>query len=128
MTVRATLMVREPGGMTPDFSLEFDLPEIPRPGDYISVSRPDTPPPWSEDLIVRRIWWRLRHPEIAAVARERKIGTAAEIVVECDPALGPTSSDAWRAALEAAKARGVAVQELEVERFSVRQAEIMTRN
>jgi hypothetical protein len=40
----------EPGDREPDFSLAFDLPEVPRPGDYISVHREDKETPHT-DLI-----------------------------------------------------------------------------
>jgi len=40
-SVRVRLSVCEPGEQKPDFSLAFDLPEVPRPGDYISLYRED---------------------------------------------------------------------------------------
>jgi hypothetical protein len=48
-----------------------------------------------------------------------------EIFVECDPALGPYSSDDWRRSLEAAaKSRGIKVEELEIDRVSVRESDL----
>lgn len=94
--VRVVLIVRESGRLKPDYSLNFDLPELPRVGDYISVQRPDKPEPWGEDMIVRQIWWRLKYPHTAGFENEpRPAGSVGEIFVECDPAIGPWSSDNW---------------------------------
>lgn len=119
------LVVRGPGRTTPDYSLKFAVPTLPRPGDYISVHRPDKPAPYSEDCIVRHVWWRLEHPETAAViyGRSEKIGSVEEIFVECDPALGPYASDAWRDNLESMRERGI-IPEFEVQRFSVREKDL----
>lgn len=114
------VLAREAGKLKPDFSLPFCLPALPREGDYISITRPDTPDPWSEDLIVRKVWWRLFHPETGGFAHgDPKSGKVSEIFVECDPAIGPYSSDQWRDSLSASKA-----ETFEVERFSIRQSEV----
>lgn len=118
--VRVCIVMREAGNLQPDYSLEFDLPEVPHPGDYVSILRPDAAP-HSEDGIVQQVWWRLAHPEVGTVATEpRKIGTAMEIVVECSPAIGPTSTDRWRDLLEPNRKRGEA-KEFQLARLSVRQ-------
>jgi hypothetical protein len=39
-------------------------------------------------------------------------------------AIGPYSTDRWRDALEAAKKRGVAVEEFDISRFSIRQSDL----
>ena len=100
------------------------LPALPMIGSYISVQRPDKREPFGEDLIVRHVWWRLNHPETRGVDAEGrgKIGSVNEIFIECDPALGPYSSDTWRALLEGAQERGIDVEVLDVDRFSVREA------
>lgn len=121
--VRAHVVIREVGKLKPDYSLEFDLPEIPRPGDYISIQRPDTPAPWGEDMIVRQVWWRLNHPETEPTTTNPKVGALNEVFVECDPAISPYSSDHWRDSLSHGLASGK-VEELQVARFSVRQDEI----
>lgn len=121
--IRATIVVREVGKLKPDYSLPFDLPELPRVGDYISVHRPDTPSPFGEDLIVRHVWWRLEHPDTAPVVDELRIGLTKEIFVECDPALGPYSSDRWRRLYDFARGHGQ-VTEFEVERFVVRESDL----
>src|SRR5271155_804829 len=102
LMTRVSVVVREVGRLKPDYSLEFDLPEIPQPGSYVSVQRPDQPEPYGEDLIVEQVWWRLKHPETAGFGTgPPKIGTVAEILVECTPAVGPWSTDRWRDSLEA---------------------------
>jgi len=123
--VRVIIVVREAGDIKPDYSLHFDLPEVPRIGSYISIQRPDKRKPFGEDLIVRHVWWRLNHPETAASyeSGKQKIGDVEEIFVECDPAIGPYSSDQWRRSLEVARTRGN-VQEFEVARLSVSEAEL----
>ena len=49
--MNVTLTFVPPGGGESDYSLNFDLPGIPRPGDYIRVRRPKQT--GSEDFIVR---------------------------------------------------------------------------
>jgi hypothetical protein len=109
--------------------LWFDLPEVPRVGDYISIRRPDLPKPYGEDLIVRHIWWRLEHPETRGVVPEgtEMTGSVTEIFVECDPAIGPWASDRWRDSLESAKQRGIFIEELDIARLSIRQSDLPAR-
>lgn len=120
--IRVIIVVRELGRAKPDYSLPFDLSEVPTVGSYISVNRPNVPEPYSEDLVVRKIWWRLHHPETGSFGSEpEKVGTLTEVFVECDPAIGPWSSDRWRDMLFAARERGVAVEDFDVSRLSIRQ-------
>jgi hypothetical protein len=120
------IVVRQIGSTKPDYSLLFTLPSVPCVGDYISVHREDTPTPHGEDLVVRRIWWRLETSEVRAVAPEETVqtGDVRKIVVECDPAIGPYSSDRWRDSLKTAQQRGVAVEEFDIVRFSVREKDL----
>lgn len=123
--VRVIVVVRELGRLKPDYSLDFELPEVPAVGSYISVQRPDKPKPFGEDLIVRKVWWRLNHPETAGFgSNPPKSGSLQEIFVECDPALSPYSSDHWRRLVEGAKRGGVDVEEFEVARVSVRESDL----
>ena len=123
--VRVILVIREPGRLKIDYSLEFDLPEVPNIGSYVSIQRPDKPEPYGEDLIVRQVWWRLNHPETGGISSNApKIGRLNEIFVECDPAIGPYSSDRWLEYVDIAKHRGGKVPEFELERFSVRESEL----
>lgn len=99
--VKITVVVREPGTFKPDFFLDFEVPEVPRIGDYISIRRLDQREPYGEDVIVRQVWWRLRHPETHGFQSSEKqaVGELVEIFVECDPALSPYSSESWRKSL-----------------------------
>ena len=93
-------------------------------GDYISVFRPDAPH-HSEDLVVRHVWWHLRHPETRPVATGEPLqGDLQDIMVECDVALGPYASDSWRVMAGGAESRGATVDKFKVERFSVRQSDL----
>src|SRR5208283_2859959 len=111
--VQVNIVVREIGKLKPDFSLDFELPEVPAVGSYISILRPDTPEPYGEDLVVRKVWWRIKHPEIKGLddLAPAKIGSFHEIFVECNQAAGPYSSDNWLSLLDSAKKRGVEIEE-----------------
>jgi hypothetical protein len=112
--VEVVIVVREVGRANPEYSLKFDLPEIPAVGSYISINRPDHRDPLGEDLVVRKVWWRLFHPITAGYARDgeaERAGEVKEIFVECDKALGPYASDDWRTSVE-----GREVERFEVER------------
>jgi hypothetical protein len=117
---KVTIVVREPGRLKPDYFLEFELPEVPKSGAYISIQRPDEPAPYGEDLIVEQVWWRLRHPETGGSSSASKIGGVIEVFVECSPAIGPWSSDAWRDSLKVHLERGE-VKEFDIDRLSFRQ-------
>jgi hypothetical protein len=80
---QVTVVIREVGRLNPDYSLEFELPEVPKVGSYISVHRPDNPEPYSEDMIVKEVGWRLEHPETRAATsgdEPLKIGSLKEIL------------------------------------------------
>jgi hypothetical protein len=118
------LVVREPGSLKPDYSVCFDVPAIPRPGDYISISRPDTLTPHTEDVVVRQVWWKLDGPDQrrTMVSEQTEVaGSASETIVEADPAIGPWSTDRWRDTLEAARAKGIEIERFQLERLSVRE-------
>jgi hypothetical protein len=73
-------------------------------------------------MIVRQVWWRLEHPETGAFQTgAAKLGSTTEIMVECEQAIGPYSSDHWHDMLAAHQERGKSVPEFEVERLSVRE-------
>jgi hypothetical protein len=122
--VQVNIVVREIGKLKPDFSLDFELPEVPAVGSYISILRPDTPEPYGEDLVVRKVWWRIKHPETKGLEpAPAKIGSFHEIFVECNQAAGPYSSDNWLSLLDSAKKRGVEIEEFQVSRLSVPESE-----
>jgi hypothetical protein len=121
---RVTVVVREVGRLNPDYSLAFELPEVPAVGSYISIHRPDNPEPYSEDMIVKEVWWRLEHPETRSSTsgdEPQKVGSLKEIFVECVQATSPYSADRWRDKLEQRREHGADVPEFDVARVSVRQ-------
>ena len=122
--VQVNIVVREIGKLKPDFALDFELPEVPAVGSYISILRPDTPEPYGEDLVVRKVWWRIMHRDTKGLdSAPAKIGSFHEIFVECNQAAGPYSSDNWLSLLESAKKRGVEIEEFQVSRLSVTESE-----
>ena len=124
--VRIVLVVRELGALKPDYSLDFELPEVLAVGSYVSIQRPDKREPYGEDVIVRKVWWRLKHEEAGGFATVSKVGSLHEIFVECEVATSPYSSDSWLKTAEAGRARGVNVEEFEVARFSLREGDVAT--
>ena len=115
---RVIVAAREVGALKIDWQMEFDLPEVPKPGHYISVLRPELPEPYSDDLIVEKVWWRLKQ-------ETGVVGSVKEIFVECIPAIGPWSSDRWRDALEFQhKRHGTAVPRFEIARLEIRQDDV----
>lgn len=123
--IKFIVVVREIGRLKPDYSLEFEAPALPGVGSYLSVERPDSTYGHTEDLIVRRVWWRLHHPETAGFAAgPAKVGRVVDIQVECEQAIGPHSRDQWRATLEAARERGVDVESFDVARFALSEADM----
>ena len=116
--VRVIIVVRELNRDKPDFFLPFELPEVPKVGDYISIFRPNSTL-HTEDVIVRHVWWHLYYPETHAITtNEPKAGRVQDIMVECDVALGPYASDNWRTWTEAAKTQGAEVVEFKASRLS----------
>jgi hypothetical protein len=128
-SVRVRLYVCEPGERKPDFSLAFNLPEVPRPGDYISVYREDKETPHTEDLIVRHIWWNLETTEARTSTSEdeERVGNLREIGVECEMALGPCSTDQWRDRIVQHEANSRTIKRFDVSRFSVREKDLSRR-
>jgi hypothetical protein len=119
---KVNILVREVGKLNPEYSLDFDLPEVPSPGSYISIQRPNAFAEHGEDLIVEKVWWRLLHPETSGFgSTPPKIGSVKEIIVECVQATSPWSSDHWRDMLDAHRKRGKEIPAFEVARVSVRQ-------
>jgi hypothetical protein len=94
MEIRQNMKVKltfvPPGGGEADYSLDFNLPSVPNPGDYIVVSRPNRV--GTEDFKVRRTWWDLEYPNISVQANEKKSGKVRRIVVECEFAISSSSS------------------------------------
>lgn len=100
--------------MQVEYSLQFDLPEISKVGDYISLTRLDTRQPLSEDYVVRHIWWRLHH-----AGDSESVGGVTEIFVECDTACGPYATQAWQRRVAVARQRGIDIENFDVARITI---------
>ena len=109
--VEICLVVREVGKLSVEFSLHFEVPEVPRVGEYVSIETHDIRPPYSMDVVVRKVWWRLKH------AGDDSLGNLIEIFVECDTAVSPYSSPSWEKRKQIAAARGVEIEAFEVARM-----------
>jgi hypothetical protein len=117
--INAVIVIREPGRLKPMIWHEFQLPELPRPGDYLTISGPDDRAPLGEDLVVRRVWWLLDRPAAGTSAGDEAAGQLVEVFVECDLGEGPYSSAAWREEVALARACGAPVEVFEVGRSAV---------
>lgn len=84
--MKIRLVFVPPGGGEADYSLEMDVPAIPKAGDYISVAREGNQGR-TEDFIVRRTWWAFE------CGSEGQNGKATNIAVECEFAKSPYSSE-----------------------------------
>lgn len=116
------VIIREPGREKPMSTYRFQLPSLPRIGDYLSICGPDIRPPFGEDVIVKHIWWRLQHPSAGAtIYDDTAIGRVEEIFVECDIAQGPYASSTWKKQAATARAKGVEVEEFGISRISIAQ-------
>ena len=118
--MRFIVVVREIGAghPKPDYSVEFEAPQLPTIGSYLSITRPSNKYGHTEDLVVRHVWWRLKHPNTSGYSTGApEVGSVEEILVECDPAIGPSSSDSWRRLYEHHP-------ESSVERFNVSRMQI----
>ncbi len=96
--MKVMLVFVPPGGGEADYTLSFDLPGVPQPGDYISIRRGDEAQ--TEDFIVRRTLWHLETPETRTHhdSDDVQYGEARDIAVECEFAVGPFSSDSHKSA------------------------------
>lgn len=81
-------------GVEPPDGLDFEMPDVPCPGDRITIQRPGQE--GSSDFIVRRRHWTLDHPECGPPRHhvgETVTGTTRAVTVECEFAIGPYSSE-----------------------------------
>ncbi len=83
----------EDEGDKPSQSLTFDLPEVPRSGDRVTISRPNQE--GCSNFIVRRTRWQLDYPDAQTSHRvgENVVGNTSAITIECTFALGTYSSE-----------------------------------
>lgn len=111
--MKATLVFVPPDGGEADYSLDFELPNSPQSGDYISITRPGEQ--GTSDFIVRRSWWSLEHPsnELYGISQKMSRGTFASLMVECEFAKGPRSTESHVRACEMYKNRNGKLKEFE---------------
>lgn len=96
-----TLVVVPPGGGEAEYSLQMNVPALPREGDYVSVMRDREGPVagvdiGTEDFIVRRVWWAFHYPDDGALfhyAGEGPVGTLSGVSIECELAKGHYSCE-----------------------------------
>jgi hypothetical protein len=113
--MKVNLAFVPPEGGDVEYSLEFELPSVPQPGNYISITRPGQL--GAEEFIVRRILWHLEHPTTGAYGEEGETGTMRGLYVQCEFARGPYSSDEHRRMCDAFEQGGREVQSLETSAF-----------
>lgn len=103
--MKVSLTFVPPGGGEADYGLDFDLPAVPQPGDYISVRRPGEI--GTSDFIVKRAWWGLSYPtsESDLSTNHNRKGSLNSIVVECEFAKGPYSTPSHTRACESYQVR-----------------------
>lgn len=97
--MKIRLIFVPPGGGEADYSLLFDLPALPRPGDYISITKPKEV--GTHDFIVRRTWWQLKSTEtrVAVYSTDVEIvDTGCEISVECEYSIGEYAAESHKQA------------------------------
>jgi hypothetical protein len=104
--MKATLVFVPPGGGEADYSLDFEIPSVPQPGDYVSIKRPGQQ--GTIDFIVRRTWWHMEYPSDALYGDPDNpiYGSVTGIVVECEFAIGPYSSPEHKQSCESYKGEG----------------------
>lgn len=83
--MKVNLSFVPPGGGKIEDSLTVEMPEIPRQGDYISVTRSGQT--GTENFIVKRTWWNV------VVDGSKPAASAKEIQVECEFAASSASSE-----------------------------------
>lgn len=110
-----------PGGGETDYSLQFKMPGVPQVGDYVSVRREGQDPndgPGTIDFIVRRTWWHLNYPNMDLYGRQPAVhGSTADVIVECEFAVGHTSSNAHKRACKMYADRGMPLKSFEATAF-----------
>ncbi len=115
--MKATLTFVPPGGGEADYHLDFDLFAAPQPGDYICIDRADPENPGTEDFIVRRTWWYLKYPDSGDLDGPEIVGSVTSLIVECELARGPFSSEGHKKNCKIYTARGKRPQEFQASTY-----------
>jgi len=78
----------------PADGLVFEMPDVPRPGDFITIQRRGQE--GTTDFVVRRRLWTLEHPSCAPAhphAGEAPVGATRAVAIECEFAVGSLPSE-----------------------------------
>jgi hypothetical protein len=97
----ATFVIVPPGGGEAEYSLQMNVPALPREGDYVTIMRDREGPVagvdiGTEDFIVRRVWWAFHYPDDGALyheAGEGPVGKLSGVSIECELAKGHYSCE-----------------------------------
>tara|TARA_Y100000114_G_C11761304_1_gene329898 strand:- start:3554 stop:3886 length:333 start_codon:yes stop_codon:yes gene_type:complete len=106
--MKVTLIVVPPGGGEADYEVDFEMPAIPRNGDYIVLNRSDDTykdKPGMAYFIVRRTWWSLEYDD--------RGGRTNVVAVEVEFAKGPVQSEPHTSSIKMYESRGKKARELE---------------
>jgi|SRR5665213_2380860 hypothetical protein len=90
---KITIVVRKTGSLEPDHSLNFEVPSLPRVGNYLSIHRDDAPRPFGEDLIVRQVWWRMEYPAVNDDRSGASVGKLRRSLSNAPKPSGPTRAN-----------------------------------
>ncbi len=82
---------------TPAHGPAFDMPSVPRAGDWVTILRSGQA--GSTSFLVRRIWWTLDYPDTVPFHRagECVMGTTKSVTVECEFEVGSYWSEDHKA-------------------------------
>jgi hypothetical protein len=103
---KVTLVVCDKPKSSPDYSMPFTVPSVPREGDYVTVKRidpktgepltapsredkndPNAPKHWEvETFVVKRVRWSFKFPSSGTGYGDETPGTIEDILVEVVPA------------------------------------------
>ena len=121
--MKVKLIVVPPGGGRYEYSIDFEMPAVPRAGEYITLARDKDlkGSPRDEDgaiaiyscFYVRQVWWDLRHPGDGLTAKPDEIGSADMIAVEVEDARGPHMTASHRRACDVWEQKGHTVRTFE---------------
>ncbi len=98
-----------PGSGEAEYTIPFDLPYVPRPGDSIAVDR-DAAGIGYETFVVRSASWLLLTPNDRRIAKG-EVGKAWKLFVECEFVRSPgMNSDAHATMCDQLETRGFQIQ------------------
>ncbi len=86
-------------GEEPDHGLAFEMADVPRIGDYVTIARPGQA--GTTGFTVRGVHWMLDHPGAATTpcGAEPVTGTVNSVIIECEFEPGPYSAEEHKPAV-----------------------------